>query len=95
MPAPAQPDQIAALISWLASEEASNVNGALVTLMADGPRHNGLGPLAFGHQPDRNRRARSGRSVMRTATRGSRMNDWISASALTVQTHAGIFTPAQ
>ena len=34
MPAPAQPDQIATLISWLASEEASNINGALVT--ADG-----------------------------------------------------------
>jgi NAD(P)-dependent dehydrogenase (short-subunit alcohol dehydrogenase family) len=33
-PVPAQPDQIAAVISWLASEEASNVNGALVT--ADG-----------------------------------------------------------
>jgi NAD(P)-dependent dehydrogenase (short-subunit alcohol dehydrogenase family) len=31
---PAQPDQIAALISWLASDEASNVNGAVVT--ADG-----------------------------------------------------------
>ncbi len=32
MPAPAQPDQIAALISWLASDEASNVNGAQVTV---------------------------------------------------------------
>ena len=31
MPAPAQPDQVATLISWLASDEASNVNGALVT----------------------------------------------------------------
>lgn len=30
----AQPDEIAALISWLASDEASNVNGAIVT--ADG-----------------------------------------------------------
>lgn len=30
-PAPAKPDQIATVISWLASEEASNVNGALVT----------------------------------------------------------------
>lgn len=28
--APAKPDQIAALVSWLASEEASNVNGAIV-----------------------------------------------------------------
>jgi NAD(P)-dependent dehydrogenase (short-subunit alcohol dehydrogenase family) len=34
MPAPAEPDQIATLISWLASDEASNINGALVT--ADG-----------------------------------------------------------
>lgn len=33
-PVPAQPDAIAAVISWLASEEASNVNGALVS--ADG-----------------------------------------------------------
>lgn len=33
-PTPAQPDQIATVISWLASDEASNVNGALVT--ADG-----------------------------------------------------------
>lgn len=31
---PAQPDQLAAAISWLASDEASNVNGAL--LAADG-----------------------------------------------------------
>lgn len=34
MPAPAEPDQIAAVISWLACDEASDVNGALVT--ADG-----------------------------------------------------------
>jgi NAD(P)-dependent dehydrogenase (short-subunit alcohol dehydrogenase family) len=34
MPPAADPDQIATLISWLASDEASNVNGALVT--ADG-----------------------------------------------------------
>ena len=33
-PQPAQPDQIAAAISWLACEEASDVNGALLT--ADG-----------------------------------------------------------
>ncbi len=33
-PVPAQPDEIAAVISWLASDEASNVNGALVS--ADG-----------------------------------------------------------
>lgn len=32
MPAPAEPDQIASLISWLASDEASNVNGAQVTV---------------------------------------------------------------
>jgi NAD(P)-dependent dehydrogenase (short-subunit alcohol dehydrogenase family) len=32
MPAPAHPDQIASLISWLASDEASNVNGAQVTV---------------------------------------------------------------
>jgi NAD(P)-dependent dehydrogenase (short-subunit alcohol dehydrogenase family) len=34
MPEAAEPDQIATLISWLASDEASNVNGACVT--ADG-----------------------------------------------------------
>jgi NAD(P)-dependent dehydrogenase (short-subunit alcohol dehydrogenase family) len=34
MPDAAEPDEIAALISWLVSDEASNVNGALVT--ADG-----------------------------------------------------------
>ena len=34
MPAAAEPDQIATLISWLACDEASNVNGACVT--ADG-----------------------------------------------------------
>jgi NAD(P)-dependent dehydrogenase (short-subunit alcohol dehydrogenase family) len=34
MSAPAQPDQIAAAVSWLASDEASNVNGAI--LSADG-----------------------------------------------------------
>jgi NAD(P)-dependent dehydrogenase (short-subunit alcohol dehydrogenase family) len=34
MPAPVQPDEIATVISWLVSDEASNVNGALVT--ADG-----------------------------------------------------------
>lgn len=34
MPAPAQPDEIAAAISWLASDEASFVNGAMVP--ADG-----------------------------------------------------------
>ena len=33
-PEPAQPDQIASVISWLACDEASDVNGALVT--ADG-----------------------------------------------------------
>jgi NAD(P)-dependent dehydrogenase (short-subunit alcohol dehydrogenase family) len=33
-PTPAQPDEIAAVASWLASDEASNVNGALVS--ADG-----------------------------------------------------------
>lgn len=33
-PEPADPDQIATVISWLACDEASNVNGALVT--ADG-----------------------------------------------------------
>jgi NAD(P)-dependent dehydrogenase (short-subunit alcohol dehydrogenase family) len=27
----AKPDQIAAVVSWLASDEASNVNGAMVT----------------------------------------------------------------
>ena len=30
-PTPADPDQIATVISWLASDEASNVNGAIVT----------------------------------------------------------------
>jgi NAD(P)-dependent dehydrogenase (short-subunit alcohol dehydrogenase family) len=30
----AQPDEIAALVSWLSSDEASNVNGAVIT--ADG-----------------------------------------------------------
>lgn len=34
MPPPAQPDEIAAAVSWLASDEASNVNGAIVA--ADG-----------------------------------------------------------
>jgi len=34
MPAAAQPDEIAAAISWLASDEASNINGA--ALAADG-----------------------------------------------------------
>lgn len=34
MPAPAQPDEIATAVSWLASDEASNVNGAIVA--ADG-----------------------------------------------------------
>ncbi|MBI1378375.1 MAG: SDR family oxidoreductase [Frankiales bacterium] len=34
MGSPAQPDQIASVVSWLASEEASNVNGA--TVSADG-----------------------------------------------------------
>ncbi|MFM9123873.1 MAG: hypothetical protein ACKOSO_01555 [Actinomycetota bacterium] len=33
-PRAAQPDQIAAAISWLACDEASDVNGALLT--ADG-----------------------------------------------------------
>lgn len=33
-PKPADPDQIASAISWLASDEASNVNGA--TMLADG-----------------------------------------------------------
>lgn len=31
MPPVAKPDQVAAVISWLASDEASNVNGAVVT----------------------------------------------------------------
>ncbi len=31
MAAPAQPDQISSGVSWLASDEASNVNGALVS----------------------------------------------------------------
>jgi NAD(P)-dependent dehydrogenase (short-subunit alcohol dehydrogenase family) len=30
----AQPDEIATLVSWLSSDEASNVNGAVIT--ADG-----------------------------------------------------------
>lgn len=34
MPAAARPDELAAVISWLASDEASNVNGAIVA--ADG-----------------------------------------------------------
>jgi len=34
MGTPAQPDQIAAAVSWLASDEASNINGAVLT--ADG-----------------------------------------------------------
>jgi len=34
MPEAAEPDEIATLISWLASDEATNVNGACVT--ADG-----------------------------------------------------------
>jgi NAD(P)-dependent dehydrogenase (short-subunit alcohol dehydrogenase family) len=34
MPATAQPDEIAAAVSWLASDEASNINGAVLT--ADG-----------------------------------------------------------
>jgi NAD(P)-dependent dehydrogenase (short-subunit alcohol dehydrogenase family) len=33
-PTPAEPDAIATVISWLGSDEAANVNGALVT--ADG-----------------------------------------------------------
>lgn len=33
-PNPAEPDQVASVISWLASAEAANVNGAIVT--ADG-----------------------------------------------------------
>lgn len=32
MSAPAQPDKVAAAVSWLASDEASNVNGAVLTV---------------------------------------------------------------
>src|SRR5260221_12823565 len=57
----------------------------------------GLRPvvLSDGHQADLILSAISGRSVMRTATRWSRMNDSMSASASTVHTQAGMFARAQ
>src|SRR5712691_6137783 len=51
--------------------------------------------LSDRHQADLIFSARSGRSVMRTATRVSRMNDAMSASSSTVHTQAGTLAPAQ